>query len=107
MLKFATVDPEEIEYKAKCSCGAVSVTIEGKQYSMRPSTYQKIFQQSPPKRIQWCNCDHCVNHWGVDLCACGSGESFNKCHEGFEGFCGNPMQVIGSHTHVCAGDAWI
>lgn len=27
-------------------------------------------------------CDHCVNHWGIDLCGCGSGQKVGKCECG-------------------------
>lgn len=27
-------------------------------------------------------CNHCVNHWGIDLCECGSGEEVGKCNCG-------------------------
>ena len=27
-------------------------------------------------------CDHCVNHWGIDVCECGSGEPVGKCECG-------------------------
>lgn len=39
------------------------------------------------------SCNYCVNHWGVDLCACGSGKKVNKCKEGLRE-CGTPMQDI-------------
>jgi hypothetical protein len=25
------------------------------------------------------NCNHCVNHWGLDLCKCGSGDPVGSC----------------------------
>lgn len=27
-------------------------------------------------------CDHCVNHWGIGLCGCGSGQKVGKCECG-------------------------
>ena len=24
-------------------------------------------------------CNHCINHWGIDLCDCGSGEKPGEC----------------------------
>lgn len=36
-------------------------------------------------------CDHCVNHWGLDICECGSGEDFETCECG----CGRPHDVLG------------
>lgn len=31
---------------------------------------------------QSCCCDHCVNHWGIGLCGCGSGQKVGKCECG-------------------------
>jgi hypothetical protein len=33
------------------------------------------------KKGEYANCNYCVNHWGIDLCACGSGEHYTKCNE--------------------------
>ena len=38
--------------------------------------------------------NHCVNHYGLDLCACGSGESPEECTAGFDE-CGNPYETLG------------
>ena len=27
-------------------------------------------------------CNHCVNHWGIDLCECGSGARVGECECG-------------------------
>ena len=24
-------------------------------------------------------CDHCINHYGLDICSCGSGKAVGKC----------------------------
>jgi hypothetical protein len=64
----------------QCQCGAVTVTGEGFNNSMYYSTFRKEF---PGVRLsrknKFCNCNHCVNHWGIDLCGCGSGEKVGKC----------------------------
>nr|DAO94210.1 MAG TPA: WCCH motif protein [Caudoviricetes sp.]DAY30712.1 MAG TPA: WCCH motif protein [Bacteriophage sp.] len=31
---------------------------------------------------QSCCCDHCVNHWGIDLCDCGSEHKVGECECG-------------------------
>lgn len=31
---------------------------------------------------QSCCCNHCVNHWGIDLCECGSGARVGECECG-------------------------
>lgn len=104
-MQFEHVDPDRIKKVTRCDCGALTVEVDNENYSMRPVTFRKIFGKEPTrKKPQWWSCNHCVNHWGVDLCACGSGEPYDKCREGFD-CCGQPMQVIGEYTHVRAADA--
>lgn len=82
-----------VEHIMYCECGAITITVDGENYSMSAETAEKL-------GIQWensqklCNCDHCVNHWGIDLCACGSGETPEECTEGFQD-CGVPYQTLG------------
>ncbi|MBQ1736106.1 MAG: hypothetical protein II038_14760 [Lachnospiraceae bacterium] len=99
-----------MEY-VRCNCGAITVYDEdGNSYSCDE---KKIRQYIPNldlrrhKKLQdcWC-CDHCVNHYGLDLCACGSGEPYQTCDGGTE-YCGTPMQVFGRYTRVIAKDTWI
>ena len=47
-------------------------------------------------------CNHCVNHWGLDLCACASGEPPETCDNGFPE-CGNPGQRIREKRRICHG----
>ena len=65
-------------------------------YSMKSETFKEVFgfEILPSMFV---NCNHCINHWGIDLCACGSGEDFDKCEEGHS-MCGKPMQVIGKYS---------
>ena len=98
------------EYQ-KCSCGAISLyTDNGDAYSCKQKNLRKFFPNIDLRKIQrlpesYC-CNHCVNHFGLDLCGCGSGEEFGKCDEGYPE-CKQPMQVVGEYTPVCAADAWI
>jgi hypothetical protein len=87
-----TKQPSEI---SKCSCGAVTIEIKGKSYSMLPATYREKFGVSRVPRVgtKYYSCNYCVNHWGLELCGCGSGKKYNKCKEGFKE-CGIPMQSI-------------
>ena len=82
----------------KCQCGAVTVdmqTAEGKQsYSMAEALFTEHFPDAKLSDLEYCNCNHCVNHWGIDLCACGSGEHPSECENGFDE-CGTPMQELG------------
>ncbi len=81
------------EYQ-KCDCGAVTIYFENGAYS---SMYQRTAKKlhidlRHYKRIpqSFC-CDHCINHWGIDLCECGSGELVGKCECGSK----NAMQTYG------------
>ena len=104
---------ENIESIQKCSCGAYTITIRDVNYSMKPVTLRQVFRVTKVPRFSkkirlpdsYC-CDWCVNHWGVDLCACGSGKPIDTCNNNTI-VCGNPSQVIGSHNHVSAGGAWV
>jgi hypothetical protein len=29
-------------------------------------------------------CNHCVNHYGIDICGCGSGQPVGKCDNDFD-----------------------
>ena len=89
-----------IEYIAQCQCGAYTITIDGEEYSMSEETFKEKFvhEKVELENVQtnlYVNCNHCVNHWGIDLCACGSGETPEECTENIEGFCGKPMQILG------------
>jgi len=74
----------DFNYVTKCACGARTVAIDGKEYSMSRKTFNKKFGYIPrvgsSKRMDdTSNCNYCVNKWGIDLCGCGSGEKFGKC----------------------------
>jgi hypothetical protein len=99
---------DSIEHLAKCRCGAITVTIDGKEYSMKPATFRKTFHHMgriPRAEVTYGSCNHCVNHWGTDLCACGSGKAPNKCGEGLR-VCGKPMQVIGKYSSASDSNPW-
>lgn len=75
-----------------CACGAVTLYFEGGYTNSCKKKNLKKFGISL-KGIKkettktWC-CNHCVNHYGIDICSCGSGEEFDKC-------CGTPMEEFG------------
>lgn len=80
-----------------CNCGAITISQEDDpdSVSMSRETFDK---EMPNVKIEnegeeHINCNHCVNHWGVDLCVCGSGEKPEECQETFAR-CGNPYQDI-------------
>jgi len=99
----------------ECSCGAISFNIDGGKdsFSMLKENFENQFGEldsftdDQKSDMTYGSCNHCVNHWGLDLCACGSGEKLEDCNEGFDE-CGNPMQSIeDNYTHVRAKDSWI
>ena len=72
----------QIESYTKCACGAITIHFDnGADNSMYPKTAKKLgLDLRHYKRYKTtCCCDHCVNHWGIDLCECGSGEEVGKC----------------------------
>lgn len=52
--------------------------------------------------VKYYSCNHCVNRWGIDLCACGSGEKVGECNEGLKE-CGKPMQSIDGYLYMNGG----
>ena len=94
----------------KCQCGAFTLEIalaDGDQQicSMTEDTLEaKIGKDVIAPVLQdtvYSNCNHCVNNWGIDLCACGSGETPDKCENDHE-VCGTPMQTLGEAQIICA-----
>lgn len=83
-----------------CDCGAITVTNDkGHQVSMPKTEFdEKFLPYVPPASLDldfdknW-NCNHCINHWGTDVCACGSGKPFKECDGGFNE-CGKPYYDI-------------
>jgi len=74
----------EITDVYKCSgCNAVTIegiSDEGEQFSnsMKLKAFRENFKGIRIKRTL-ASCNYCVNHWGVDLCGCGSGQKVGKC----------------------------
>lgn len=80
----------------KCKCGAITFFFEdGGSSSMRLSTAKKmgIDLRKYKRIIPSHSCNHCINHWGTDLCSCGSGKRVGHCE------CGSneSMQKFGEH----------
>jgi hypothetical protein len=91
----------------RCQCGAISVedTEAGVTNHMKRTTFRKLFPGMLTKRgKEWYSCDHCVNQWGIDICACGSGMDPKKCDGGFRE-CGRPYETMG--VRVLSGVAAI
>lgn len=77
------LDYKKIKEYQKCQCGAITITFaDGSTNSMSNSTHKKLgIDLRKIRRIAVLTscCNHCVNHWGIDLCECGSGEKVGKC----------------------------
>ena len=99
----------EILSYTKCSCGAITIETDCGEYSCKMENLKKFFPGIDLRKIHkyqdtFC-CNHCVNHYGLDLCGCGSGEDFGECENDFEE-CNRPMQVIGEYSRVIAAGGW-
>ena len=74
-----------IEYIQKCKCGAVTIRFDNSaSNSMFWETFEKLDLDTGDAtwlHQSYC-CDHCVNHWGIGLCGCGSGQKVGKCECG-------------------------
>ena len=68
----------------KCQCGAIELIFEDgtinhilkknlKKFGISLKGVKRLIQ------TDYVHCDHCVNHYGVDLCECGSGLPPEKC----------------------------
>ena len=105
----------EINFKeyTECECGAITLVGEdGLTYSCARKNLKRFLPDIDLRRIhraysqKTCCCDHCVNNYGLDLCACGSGEPFEKCKGGYS-VCGHPMQKLGEYERVVCGNSWL
>lgn len=86
--------PRITQYQ-RCNCGAITVWFEGNRIgnAMYQDTFDKLgLDLSGAEQLpnSYC-CDYCVNHWGIDLCECGSGERVGECDCG----CGNARYELG------------
>lgn len=69
-----------VQYIQECECGAMTVTFEnGISNSMSRATFDRIGFEGECSPQTFFHCNHCVNHWGIDLCKCGSGQPVGKC----------------------------
>lgn len=102
---------EILEY-TKCVCGAITLFGEdGRSYSVSTKNLKRFFPSIDLRKVHrkyngetYC-CNHCLNHYGLDLCACGSGEPYETCRAGHKE-CGKPMHEIGKDLS-CAHSGWM
>lgn len=101
-----------MEYKSyfRCKCGAISLmTYDGRTFSCHEKNMDRFFHGVDLSVLEELpttfSCDWCVNHYGLDLCACGSGVDYEDCDNGLD-CCNRPMQSIhDGYTNVYADDA--
>lgn len=83
-----------IESYSECSCGAITLYFaDGATNSVRKENLDKFgIDLTGVEELQrtWC-CNHCANHYGIDICSCGSGESPDSCSCGS----GTAMETFG------------
>jgi hypothetical protein len=74
-----------ITHIQKCVCGAITIVYDnGVSNSMYQETFDRLKLDIPQVHVipdSSC-CNHCINHWGIDLCECGSGEKVGECECG-------------------------
>lgn len=106
MNKFVTA--ADILWYSKCTCGAITIQTPLGTYSCEQKDFHKFFPNVDLRKCKTTRakqesyyCDYCVNHYGLDLCSCGSGEKVNHCG------CRStkPMQVYGRYEKVIAEDS--
>jgi len=105
----------EINFKeyTECECGAITLFgKDGLTYSCARKNLKRFLPDIDLRKIKRAYkqktyaCDHCVNHYGLDLCACGSGEPYEECDAGLE-VCGHPMQKLGEYECVVDKRSWL
>lgn len=82
---------------SNCDCGAITVYFEsGDNNSLLKENLNKfnIDLEDAEELNSTYMCNHCINHYGLDLCGCGSGEIPEDCKENFSE-CGNPYEILG------------
>lgn len=109
-MKFNAFNSRPKEY-ALCQCGAITLYYsDGTNYSCKKVNFNTFFPDVDLDDLEqlqttYC-CDHCVNHYGLDLCGCGCGEDFGHCATNLiEGLL--PMQMFGKYRRIVANDALI
>lgn len=72
-----------VQYIQECRCGAMTVSFEnGATNSMSREVFDRIGFEGERLPQIFYHCNHCVNHWGIDLCKCGSGLPVGECECG-------------------------
>jgi len=85
---FETQETIQVNFEI-CGCNCGALTVQHEEWPdivcMTESTMKELFPLlSVPKIKPQYACNHCVNHYGIDLCGCGSGEPVGKCDGEFD-----------------------
>lgn len=64
----------------RCQCGAVTVSSNNGDISMPYSEFKTEYPEVKLEKGKYGSCNYCVNHWGTNLCKCGSGKKKGKCN---------------------------
>ena len=83
------------EKYSRCACGAITVTVDGQDYSCLAYRRKKFFPGLDLRKVP-----------RFETSYCGSGNEFGHCDSGFDA-CEVPMQKLGEYTSVADGDSWI
>lgn len=82
----------KVQYIQECVCGAITVTFDNNvSNSMSYETFKKLRITGKHLPQKFCCCNHCVNHWGIDICKCGSGLPVGQCECGSD----EPSEELG------------
>jgi len=94
-----------------CSCGALTIfeRAGGNGYSVLKKNRKRFLPGLDLRKLRRLKdsyaCNHCGNHFGLDICACGSGMPTTACEEGFP-CCGEPSQELLGRTCFKDEGAW-
>lgn len=98
-----------IKQYARCQCGAITLFDDKTTYSVKETNLSKFCPDIDLSQLKELPtsymCNHCINKYGLDLCACGSGKPYETCDEGYE-ICGKPMQKIDEYSSVKNPNGW-
>lgn len=75
----------EIVNHTHCNCGAVTLFFDNGEHNSIKRSHMKahgITLRGSKNIGHYYNCNHCVNHYGLDICECGSGKVLEKCCKG-------------------------
>ena len=89
---------------SRCTCGAITINLpNGDSYSCRKSNKARLMPdidlRKATRLTDTYNCDHCVNHYGLDVCGCGCGKPVGKCKNDLYGS-NTPMQILYGRTKI-------